>query len=410
MDPDDEEDLTILLLLLLVLLHQQQEPRRRRRWEMAEDGVPVTRVAPRGAVTKPKARPSQGETASLSASAAARLLQEQEREQKEQSQYARDRTRKWVESLARDRPQPEASSRDPKTPLTSTIPTPSSQPVTSKQGPQPTSNNDNSKSQKQETQPGNNTHTKQGKRPQAEKRSKRFRSKPPVSFQVKLERSRYQRMIVLDRRRTVKDGAPCEHLDIVGSTGNVYEVVIGRTPDCNCPDALKGNECKHKVYAMHTVLKAPEHLQYQRGLLTSELEEIFARAPPIPSEVGSAADDSSTTKGNRKPTEGECPICYMDLEPKNNRLVWCKAQCGHNLHRSCFDQWVASMPGKEVRCVYCRATWEVDVGDADAVKKAGQPGADGYVNVADQFGMSTARDYSSYHQPWVRRQFGGAAT
>ena len=206
-------------------------------------------------------------------------------------------------------------------------------------------------------------------------------------------------MIVLGRKRENVAGVPVEDIDIVGSTGNIYTVTVSHVPACTCPDSAKGNECKHKVYALHTVLKAPFHLQYQLALVTSELEEIFARAPPIPTDL---AEDS---KGSRKPTDGECPICYFDLDEAHNKLVWCKAQCGHNLHKSCFDQWAKSQGGKEVRCVYCRTPWETDVSDIEAVRKAGEQNEDGYVNVAEQFGISRARDYSGYHQPWARRHF-----
>lgn len=245
----------------------------------------------------------------------------------------------------------------------------------------------------------------------SEKRLRRFRSKPPASFDVKLHRARTQRMVVLGRRRrTTQSGAPAEDIDIVGSTGNIYTVHIDHDPSCTCPDSMKGHECKHKVYALHTVLKAPEGLVYQLAFLSPELEQIFAKAPPIPTEIAEGEDEESQEGGgNRKPTDGECPICYMDLDPEHNKLVWCKSQCGHNLHKSCFDQWAASQRGKEVRCVYCRTPWQqqVESGDVvEAAKKAGQVGADGYVNVAEQFGISRARDYSGYHQPWARRQFG----
>lgn len=233
-----------------------------------------------------------------------------------------------------------------------------------------------------------------------EKRLRKYRSKPPSSFLVKLERAQTQRMIVLGRRRDTIDGVPSEEVEIVGSTGNVYTVTISHQPTCTCPDSLRGNECKHKVYVLSTVLKAPLDLQYQLALLSSELETIFAHAPPIPTYL---AEDSD---GNRKPTDGECPICYMDLDEEHNKLVWCKSQCGHNLHKSCFDQWAASQGGREVRCVYCRTPWETDVSDLDAVKKAGEYTEEGYVNVAAQFGISRARDYSGYYQPWARRQFG----
>ena len=38
------------------------------------------------------------------------------------------------------------------------------------------------------------------------------------------------------------------------------------------------------------------------------------------------------------------------------------------------------------------------------VKKDGKINGEGYVNVAGELGLSGARDYSTYHQRWVRSQ------
>jgi hypothetical protein len=201
-------------------------------------------------------------------------------------------------------------------------------------------------------------------------------------------------MIVIGRIRTDTGAFPREEIDIVGSTGNIYKVTIGQIPSCTCPDHLKGNECKHKVYALHTVLKAPEHLVYQLAYLSSELREIFSGAPAIPTNTSRSSD----TDGNRKPVEGECPICYQDYEPEKNELVWCRAACGQNIHKSCFSQWTAAQRGTAVRCVFCRTPWEVDPGDVQTLTGTGVVNAEGYVNVANQFGMSGVRDYSVYNR------------
>ena len=201
-------------------------------------------------------------------------------------------------------------------------------------------------------------------------------------------------MIVIGRTRTDTEAFPREEIDIVGSTGNIYRVTIGRIPSCTCPDHQKGNECKHKVYAMHTVLKAPENLVYQLAYLTSELQEIFNGAPPIPTNTSSSND----TDGKRKPIEGDCPICYQNYEPECHELVWCKAACGQNMHKSCFDQWVAAQQGGTVRCVFCRTPWEVDHGDVASLTQIGVVNSEGYVNVANRFGMREIRDYSVYNR------------
>jgi hypothetical protein len=41
----------------------------------------------------------------------------------------------------------------------------------------------------------------------------------------------------------------------------------------------------------------------------------------------------------------------MEFEPKEE-IVWCKAACGNNIHKKCFDQWAATSAESGVRCVY----------------------------------------------------------
>lgn len=104
---------------------------------------------------------------------------------------------------------------------------------------------------------------------QEERRLRVFRKHPPQTFLVKLERARTQRlakktpflfcyeailttdigrMFVVDRTRTGTDEVPEERVDIAGTTGNIYTITIGKEPSCTCPDARKGNQCKHIVY------------------------------------------------------------------------------------------------------------------------------------------------------------------
>lgn len=81
-----------------------------------------------------------------------------------------------------------------------------------------------------------------------------------------------------------------------------------------------------------------------------ELKEIFENAPPIkPAGSGSADTDDP---GNRKPIEGDCPICFMEFDAQNEQIVWCKAACGNNIHKTCFSQWAATSGKRNVQCVY----------------------------------------------------------
>ncbi|EOA85752.1 uncharacterized protein SETTUDRAFT_161688 [Exserohilum turcica Et28A] len=243
-----------------------------------------------------------------------------------------------------------------------------------------------------------------------EKRGTTFRRSATQSYLTVKERALTQRLTVLSRERCGSDDTPEEKVIIAGTTGNVYTVLVDREPSCDCPHAKKGNQCKHIVYVMLRVLRAREEIAYQLALLSSELREVFQNAPPIPG-VGTNGKDGTQKQGedgNRKPIEGECPICYDDLDNKEN-IDYCKASCGNNVHRSCMQNWKAASKGKTT-CPYCRATWQEDtnlpgkLGDINT--KGLARNEDGYVNIAPQLGLSGERDYSTYYSYWARSRSG----
>ncbi|CAN8099919.1 unnamed protein product [Discula destructiva] len=244
--------------------------------------------------------------------------------------------------------------------------------------------------------------------------SPRFRAKPPYKFAAIYERATTQRFFVLSRTLCGTPADPEAMFEVSGSTGNIYNVCIARQPTCDCPHARAGNQCKHTLFVLKKVLRAREDLVYQLALLSSELREIFAAAPPAPEKkTGAGAEDK-----NRKALEGDCPICFEEMEagPGKEALVWCKAACGQNIHKQCFDMWAATkrQSGK-VTCPYCRSNWEVqtDTVGVASIRRGGARNKDGYVNIADQLGISTQRDYSTYSQWWSGRssyrgrRFGG---
>ncbi|KAI4960443.1 hypothetical protein J4E86_002065 [Alternaria arbusti] len=255
---------------------------------------------------------------------------------------------------------------------------------------------------------------KRGKRdadaPAEEKRARVFRKQAPQSYLAIKERAFTQRLTVLSRERCGSDDVPEERVIVAGSTGNVYTVSVGLVPSCDCPHAKKGNQCKHIIYVMLRVLKAREDVAYQLALIRSELREVIKNAPPIPGVETDGKDgtEKEGQDGNRKPIEGECPICYDELG-ENESIVYCKASCGNNVHKACMANWIAVSKGKAT-CPYCRAKWEADIGFegklGEVDTKNLERNEDGYVNVAGQLGLSGERDYSTYHQYWVRRHLG----
>lgn len=139
---------------------------------------------------------------------------------------------------------------------------------------------------------------------------------------------------------------------------------------------------------MDRVLRAPFHLVYQLALLSTELQQIFNAAPPV--NPASGKDEKSDS---RKPVEGDCPICFCELDAKSpESIVWCRAACGQNMHQNCFNQWAKAKSG-HVTCPFCRSKWGTDGnGDVGAVVERSQGVShEGYVNVANQLGISSHR-------------------
>lgn len=64
-------------------------------------------------------------------------------------------------------------------------------------------------------------------------------------------------MFVISRTRPSAQDVLEEKVDIVGTTGNIYTVTITHEPRCTCPDAMKGNQCKHIIYVCQSFTTNP---------------------------------------------------------------------------------------------------------------------------------------------------------
>ncbi|KAF8958058.1 hypothetical protein BDZ97DRAFT_1843889 [Flammula alnicola] len=237
-----------------------------------------------------------------------------------------------------------------------------------------------------------------------EKRGAMFKPRCPQNILDRVERVMTQRIFMIDRSRV--DGELKEEFSVLGSTGNVYTVTIDRKPRCNCPDACKGNHCKHILFIFLKVLQVTRQSGhwYQKALLTSELQEIFAEAPLAPNSMAHAHATTSTVqatsnKNKRIPgPDDDCPVCYDGMHGvAEASLVFCE-DCGNALHKECFGhvwQRTAASTSKDLTCVWCRARWVLapPAGAAAGPSRA----AGGYLNLAGVSGISPVRDTSTYY-------------
>jgi hypothetical protein len=70
------------------------------------------------------------------------------------------------------------------------------------------------------------------------------------------------------------------------------------------------------------------------------------------------ASDLTPVDLRRKPIEGDCLICYESLTSGHSgEVVYCRAECGQNLHRLCLEGWTRARYGR-ASCPFCRADWQ----------------------------------------------------
>eukprot|EP00985_Skeletonema_marinoi_P032190 scaffold39073_cov186-Skeletonema_marinoi.AAC.4 len=260
-----------------------------------------------------------------------------------------------------------------------------------------------------------------------EKRLKRFRSYPTNKIQERIDRALHQRLFLIESSAPLTcphHGGPSIKCSVLGSTGNVYEVTIAKVPRCSCPDAAKGNLCKHLLFVMLKVVGLPanHHLVYQSAYLTEELDQIvtalqtrlerLGRDVVANEEVqkfhadlkkGIKCDEDGDNAVSRKDVDGEdCPICFDELGSNLSQLTYCKGTCGTNFHKSCIQMWTRQSAHKSAgpTCPACRQQWE-DVETGGKKAGGGSPSrSEGYDNLGRLQGQSTVRDTSSYHSPY----------
>ncbi|KAI9888295.1 MAG: hypothetical protein M1814_000767 [Vezdaea aestivalis] len=232
----------------------------------------------------------------------------------------------------------------------------------------------------------------------------RKRRRPIVIDEEELEfdyeEKRLRSFEIIDREDiSEEEGSPCHIVSLLGSREDVYEVKIGKIPDCSCPDFLDGHRCKHLLYLLESIYKVPMALLVQDAFLSSvgtplsrlrseqpyfpvqfnmsptchpqELRAMFRQAP-----IGDD-DEFGGVQVARRPVAGECPVCIVDMDDAQpTTIVWCKVSCGNNLHKECWEKWEASKmeqfgPGAESKDLARKRK-----GAKAGKKQAGAPHAD----------------------------------
>ncbi len=251
-----------------------------------------------------------------------------------------------------------------------------------------------------------------------EKRAKLYRKTCPVALQERLGRAATQRLYLVQQSEIppmYKEGEKSVDFTVLGSTGNVYTVVLGLVPSCTCPDYCRRNDmCKHILFVLLKVigLEVSNPLAYQKAYISSELNELYTilRTRRVGGTIlandqvrAAVAQDSSSDVASLEPSfvqrrslldDSDCPICFDDLtnEPES-KVTYCRGTCGANFHEACIRRWLSAMTLSKPSCPHCRQLWVDENGSTSATKV---PADTTYTNLGSLQGLSHVRDSSTY--------------
>ncbi|KAH0434268.1 SAP domain-containing protein [Colletotrichum camelliae] len=167
-----------------------------------------------------------------------------------------------------------------------------------------------------------------------------------------------QRMFVIKQYANDEWGDPNQlSLAVRGAGNDVYTVTVAHETSCTC-SAAKFNprsNCKHVIYVLTHVLRAPAEVLPQRRISVDELATIFARAPKIRPTQMEIDNDPAFKDGVPKPKEGkDCSVCY---QPFDDLETVCCGTCGHHAHTGCFAIFAQESSGWGTKCPTCQAKW-----------------------------------------------------
>lgn len=246
-----------------------------------------------------------------------------------------------------------------------------------------------------------------------EKRLKRFRTSPPQGVQQRIGRALSQSLYLVTKSDVDTNDLSCTFV-VLGSTGNVYDVRIGRTPNCSCPDHAKGNLCKHILFVLLKVMAIPpvSSLVYQQAWIRSELEEMYSFMAHRFHHVSGSIMANAAVRNEYAKLQGrqsvvptvvcrqdleDCPICFEALE-EASESTYCRSRCGARFHARCIDHWLGQQRSNPT-CPMCREPW-----DSIATRKK-RSSDEVFENLGRLQGQSPHRDTSSYSS-WYRRYHG----
>ncbi len=151
---------------------------------------------------------------------------------------------------------------------------------------------------------------------------------------------------------------------IMGTTGNVYDVTIDKTPSCTCPDHVsRKSRCKHILFVLARILSVDDPMK--KNFSCDDLKNIFNKKIEN-NELCVNNDQKKKYINFLKNNDNDdicddyndvCGIC-LDEITKNEKTLMCKLMCKKLVHKECYDMWMLKTNNNI--CVYCKSQFNYE--------------------------------------------------
>ncbi|KAK6219520.1 SAP domain-containing protein [Colletotrichum tabaci] len=186
---------------------------------------------------------------------------------------------------------------------------------------------------------------------------KRFWANPEEKGHISATKKAMQESMYIIKQQDNYDGSPGFTADVRGSGSDAYQVKVGGKTSCTCSSInyRPKSNCKHIIFVLTHVLRAPAELLPQRTLFREELTKLLDRAPKVRFTAAEASTNTSMSDGVPKSKDSKCcPVCFKDI---GNAQTVCCAKCGNHTHSFCFDVYAEEHSGWGVNCAVCQGDW-----------------------------------------------------
>ena len=169
-----------------------------------------------------------------------------------------------------------------------------------------------------------------------------------VENDERAQRAKTQKIFLANRN--IEDNSAS--FQVLGSTGNIYNVALNGVPSCSCPDhSTRHKRCKHILFMLIKIFNVQD--PYKDTFSQEEIQNCIDLYKNNIEKFNVKVDPNTINKTNdydvgEKFLDDDCCVCLDPLQ-NGETLVHCKKVCGRCIHVNCYNM----IKRVSKNCPYC---------------------------------------------------------